>query len=638
MTLLSQRREVGEFKKRYKWMTLVVLASFAVLAARAIQLQVVSHDEYAQIARENVTKTITLPATRGLLRDTRGRVVAENRPAYNVYVTPQLLDPEEDVARVVQLMGLDAEARARFEQKLAEVPAHRRTHQIEMFTEITRDQVAALETHAADLPGVDVVAVPVRRYPYEHLGAHAIGYLNEVSAEDLDALEDQAYRAGDEIGRTGVEKAWEGYLRGRRGYRRVLVDVHGVPARSADPDEQRDQETREEPVAGRDLTLTLDMELMRTIDRAFRGHPSGAAVVVDVRTGRVRAMYSKPAYDLNELSGRLTRDRYVELEENPFRPLIDKTVYESYYPGSTYKPVSALAALGDSILDETSRVECPGFYEIGNRRFRCGSAHGDVDMRRALVQSCNVFFWRLAEQVGMDRLHRYSREFGLGAPTGIGINSEASGFVPTRQWYEDRGYRFMVGYTLNTAIGQGSTRVTLLQLAMSYAAVANGGTLYVPQLIERVSSPDGQLIEEFEPRIRRRVSLSREHLTYVVDGLYGVVNDPNGTAYDARVDGGVPVAGKTGTAQVARRAPRDGEDRNRAWYFNRDHAWFAGFAPAGDPEIAIVVLVEHGGGGGRYAAPIAMQIVQEHLGGDEEPTTASAEADSATVLARGGVR
>ena len=639
MNLLSQRREVGEFKKRYKWMALVVLVTFTVLLGRAIQLQVVQYEHYADIARENITKTITLPATRGLIRDTQGRVIAENRPAYNVYVTPQLLDAEGgDVDRIAELMGLSAEEKARFVEKIEEVPARRRTHQIEMFSEITRDQLAALETHATDLAAVDVVAVPVREYEYDHLGSHTIGYLNEVNAEDLVRLDGQGYRAGDTIGRTGIEHAWESYLRGRRGYRRVLVDVHGAQARAMDPEALREQETREEPVPGRDLTLTLDMELMRSIDRAFRGHPSGAAVVIDVRTGKVRAMYSKPSYDLNEMSGRLSEERYSELADNPFRPLIDKTLYESYFPGSTFKPLSALAALGDEVLDEDTRIDCPGYYEIGNRRFRCGSAHGDVDMRRALVVSCTVFFWKLAEQVGIDRLHRYAVDFGLGTPTGIGINSEASGFVPTREWYQDRGYRYMVGYTLNTAIGQGNTRVTLLQLAAAYAAIANGGTLYVPQVVERVSSPDGQVIEEFQPRIRRRVSLSREELTYVVDGLYGVVNDPNGTAYDARVEDGVPVAGKTGTAQVAHRQPREGEDPNRAWYFNRDHAWFAGFAPAGDPQVAIVVLVEHGGGGGRYAAPVAMQILQEYLGDDEDdPTTASAgESEQGdTVLARG---
>ncbi|MBW2461941.1 MAG: penicillin-binding protein 2, partial [Deltaproteobacteria bacterium] len=232
-----------------------------------------------------------------------------------------------------------------------------------------------------------------------------------------------------------------------------------------------------------------------------------------------------------------------------------------------------------------TRVDCPGFFEIGNDRKRCTSAHGEVDMRRAIVASCNVYFWTMALEVGLERLNRFGHDLGFGERTGVGINSEASGFLPSREWYTDHFGRFRVGYTLDAAIGQGNTRSTLVQLAMAYAAIANGGTLYVPQLIERVGSPDGQAIEEFEPRVRRRISVSPEHLAYVVDGLYGVVNDPNGTAFDARIEDGVPVAGKTGTAQVQRSRPRAGLDPGRAWFFNRDHAWFAGFAPAGAPVL-----------------------------------------------------
>ncbi len=620
MTMLSPRREVGEFKKRYKWMALVVLVVFGVLLGRMVQLQLIEYDHWEHIARDNITKTVLLPATRGLIRDTKGRVIATNRPSYNVYITPQLLDPETDVSRIAELMGLDAQQRKDFEKRLADVPLSRRTHEIAMFTDISRDQLAALETHERELPAVDVVAVPVRYYPYDSLAAHAIGYLNEVSAEDLEQLSGQGYHAGDMIGRMGVEKAWESYLRGRRGYRRVLVDSRGRVHQEPLGEEMR--QMHRDPVPGRDLTLTLDMDMMRSVQRAFRGHPSGAVVVVDVHTGRVRALYSKPSYDLNEMSGRLTPERFHELENNPFRPLIDKTVYESYYPGSTFKPISALAALGDHIVDPAVRVNCPGYYELGHRRFRCSEVHGDVDMRAALVQSCNVYFYHLGQEVGLDRIARYAGMFGLGSPTGIGINSETAGFIPTREWYIRRKKRFRLGYTLNAAIGQGNTRVTLLQLALAYAAIANGGTLYAPQLVERVSAPDGTVIEEFPPRVRRRLGVPAEDMTYVTDALYGVVNEEQGTAHEARIDGGIAVAGKTGTAQVAHRRPAKGEDPRRVWYFNQAHAWFAGFAPANDPQIAIVVLVEHGGAGGRNAAPIAMQVVQDYLG--SHTTTASA--------------
>jgi len=614
--LLSPRREVGEFRKRYKWMALVVTMVFVFLMSWMVKLQLIERGYWGDIAQENITKTLWLPATRGLVRDTRGRVIAANRPSYDVFITPQLLLPDEREL-LIDLMELEEEEVTALDERLADIPERRRLHSIEIFRDIDRDQLAALETHDSELRAVDVIARPVRTYPSGTLGAHAIGYLNEVNAEDLERASDQAdYRAGDEIGRTGVERAWESYLRGRRGHRRVLVDARGA-RQTHRPLMAEEREELQSPVPGSDLVLTLDMDLMRTVHRHFGGHPSGAAVVVEVKTGRVRALYSKPSYDLNDIVGGISRVEYRELEENPFRPLIDKTLYESYFPGSTFKPISALAALSDDVLDPSNRVECIGYYEIGNQRMRCTSSHGDVDMRGALVQSCNVYFYKLAEQVGLERLNRYARMFGLGERSGIGINSEARGFLATREWYEERFGRFRVGYTLNTAIGQGNTRATLLQLGLAYGALANGGTLYAPQLVESIREPDGTLIEEFEPQVRRRLDVEPEELEYIQEGMVGVVNAQNGTAYDARIPGGVEIAGKTGTAEIARGVPRPNLDPRRAWYFNRSHAWFAGYAPAHDPEVAIVVLVEHGGAGGRAAAPIGIQILQEYLGGDD---------------------
>ena len=619
MTILSPRREVGEFRKRYKWMALVVVLVFGGLLVRVATLQIAQGERWREAAVENITKTIPLRATRGIIRDRAGRVIADNRPSYEVYITPQLMS-EEDVALLADLMDLDTEEQDRFKARLDTImndpdQATRRTHQIEMFHDIDRDQLAALETHEPELPGVDVVARPVRTYPYGTLAAHAVGYLNEVNAEDLERHPERNYRAGDVIGRMGVERAFEDQLRGARGYRRIIVDARG--RRQQNVVGVASEETVEaEP--GLDVVLTLDMELMRTINRAFGGHPAGSAVVVEVNTGRVRALYSKPAYDLNDFSRGMSHAQYDELRENPFRPLIDKTLFESYFPGSTFKPFSALAGLGDDIVDPAQRVECIGYYEIGNQRMRCTSAHGDVDMRSALVQSCNVYFWKLAEQVGLERINTFARMFGLGERTGIGLNSEARGFLATREWYEERFGRFRVGYTLNTAIGQGNTRATLLQLGLAYGALANGGDLYEPRIVEEIRSPEGEVLEEVLPRVAHHLPIDPEDFEYVSEGLYGVVNPPNGTAYDAHIEGGVEVAGKTGTAEIAPGTPRGTHvDPAQAWYFNRSHAWFAGWAPARDPEVAVVVLVEHGGAGGRAAAPIAMRILQEYLGGRE---------------------
>ncbi|MBN1654027.1 MAG: penicillin-binding protein 2 [Deltaproteobacteria bacterium] len=615
MTMLSGRREVGEFKKHYKWMALVVFVTFGVLFVRLIYLQLITYSNWSAESHKNITKRIRLPATRGIIRDVNGVEVATNRAAYDVFITPQFLS-NDDLSRIAKLMGLSRQEAASLKKRIDQIPAHRRSHMIRFFEDITRDQLASLETHQRDFWGLDVVVVPVRRYPFKSLGAHAIGFLNEVNAEELQSLAKRGYAAGQRVGRSGLERAWESYLRGRDGELAVVVDVRGKEIALSAAARNKRQQTRE-PIPGRDLRLTLNMEMMRTVERAFRGHPSGAAVLVDVRTGRVRAMFSKPSYDLNEMSGKLSPERSKEIEENPFRPLIDKTTYESYFPGSTFKPFSALAALQDHILDTSTHFDCPGYYELGGRRFRCSDAHGEVDMRKAIIQSCNVYFYHLAEQTGLDRLARIAQDFGLGARTGIGINTEATGFIPTKQWYlKQYGNKFRVGFTLNEALGQGNTRVTLIQLAMAYSAIANGGTLYVPQLVQSVEAPGGVIIEEFQPRVRRRVSIDREHLSYMIDSLFGVVNDKKGTAFDVRIENGVPIAGKTGTAQVSYRRPSPGENPRRAGYYRRSHAWFVGFAPAPNPEYAAAVLVEHGGPGGKYAAPVAIQILQEVLSGE----------------------
>jgi penicillin-binding protein 2 len=634
MTLLSVRREVGEFRKRYKWMALVVLVSMSAVIVRLVQLQMFEHAHWVAEANNNITKHIRLPATRGLIRDHRGKLIAQNRPAYDVYMTPQLLD-RSHVDRIVKLMGGGQDQKNELISRLARIPERRRSHLVEIYSDISRDQFAALEMHRRELPGLKVVAVPVRTYPFAALGAHAIGFLNEVNAEDLERYPERSYQPGESIGRSGIEAAWESYLRGQDGELTVVVDVRGHEHESGARTQQH--ERRREPSPGRDLRLTLDFEIMKSLERAFRGHPSGAAVVVDVRTGRVRALYSKPAYDLNEIISGLSNERDAEMRASPFRPLIDKTVYETYFPGSTFKPISALAALQDGVLTASSRFDCGGFYQLGNRRFRCGHAHGEIEMRKAIVQSCNVYFYRLAEQVGLDRLTRLSRDFGLGSVTGLGINTEARGFVPTREWYMKRhDGRYRIGFTLNDAIGQGNTRVTLMQLAMVYAAIANGGTLYVPQLVQAVEAPDGSVIEEFPPRVRRRVSVDPQHLAFVIDGMFGVVNDLNGTAYEARIAGGVPVAGKTGTAQVSRGKLPGGVDVANAWFYRRSHAWFAGFAPADDPELAIVVLVEHGGPGGKYAAPIAIRALHEALGSATGTASGAGRGAQASTPGHGG--
>lgn len=634
MRVLVQRADLGEFRRRYRWMLLVVLMAFMLLTGRLLQLQLVQGEEHRAQALRNVVGRITLATTRGVIRDSQGKVLAANRPSYNVYVVPAVIDMKRTWPEVVRVLGLqeveakeleqkinnirkDADERRKQEQRggSKEQPQGRDWQQTLLKMDVSRDVVAALKTEEADLQGVDVLAVPVRYYPFGELSAHLVGYMREVDAEDLERLEDRGYRAGDRVGAIGIERRWESYLKGQRGWEKVLRGPRAMRDQEALKERYLDPPFREEPTPGRDVSLTVDIELQAAIERAMRGQLAGAVVVIDVRSGRLLAALSKPSFDNNVLSGGSgvdsVREAFNRLINDPLKPTLDKTISAAYPPGSTYKPFSALASLGDGLIDPSAKVDCRGGYEYGKRYFRCTGVHRNVDLHEAIVQSCNTYFYALGDRIHIDRLANIGLDFGFGVKTGIGTNPESRGRMPTRAWYARRykGEGFRGGFTLLAAIGQGATTVTVMQLALAYAALANGGTLYQPQVVRSIETSNGTIVQEFPPRVRRIVSIDPANLKLISEALEGVVTEKEGTANKERIEG-VSIAGKTGTAQMTHVTPR-GVDPDKVWYFNRDHAWFAGYAPAQAPEIAIVVLVEHGGGGGKNAVPVAMRVVKD---------------------------
>jgi len=544
--------------------------------------------------------------------------LAASRPSYNVYVVPKELNLEQTWPRVVQLMGLDALEANRLRARIVELSRdeRRKDQQMLLAVNVDRDVVATLETHDSELPGVDVVSVPVRYFPFGELGAHLIGYMREVDSADLSDLESRGYRAGDRIGAVGIERRWESYLRGRRGWRKVLRAMRHMNDREELEAKYLDEPRRVSPVPGRDISLTVDVEMEQAIERAMHGQLAGAVVVVDVRTGRILAAMSKPSFDPNSTSGGAgldaARDAFRRYYADPLKPMLDKTISAAYPPGSTFKPFTALAALEQGIIDPSTQVDCHGGFEYGKRFFRCTGSHGKVNLHSALVRSCNSYFYSIGahENMQLDTLAKMGMSFGFGVKTGIGTNPESRGRIPTRSWYTRR-YKgaFRGGFTLLAAIGQGATTVTVLQLALAYAALANAGTLYQPQVVRSIETSDGTIVQEFPPRVRRIISMDSHQLELIKDGLHGVVIEREGTAHAESLPG-VDMAGKTGTAQVSHVTPK-GVDTDRMWYFNRDHAWFAGYAPANAPEIAIVVMIEHGGGGGKNAVPVASRVVQE---------------------------
>lgn len=617
MAILVQRSDVGEFRRRYRWLALVVFIAFFTFAIRLFVLQVQNGDLHDAEARRNIIGETRLATTRGVIRDSLGRVLASNRPSYNVHVVPSKLELESTWPRLVELMGMTGAEAAELEEELREIlekGGPRIDHQTLLKVDVSRDVVAAIETHRMELEGVRVVPSPVRTYPHGSLGAHIIGYMREVDAETLAEHPEADYRAGDRFGAVGVERRWESYLRGQRGFRRYI-------RKKARRERVEDLEKRylgdghdQEPAPGRDISLTLDIELVRSAERAMRGHLAGALVVVDVRTGRILAALSKPSFDPNVVSGGGGKDAIVDAfrryYSDPLKPTLDRTISAAYPPGSTYKPFSAISGLESGLIEARGQVDCRGGLEYGKRYFRCTGVHKHVNLHEALVQSCNTYFYDLGTRIQIDDLADVGSRFGFGAKTGIGVNPEARGRMPTRAWYTRR-YRgaFRGGFTLLAAIGQGATTVNVLQLALAYGALANGGTLYRPQIVRSIETSDGTVVQDFAPRVRRLVELDLGHLNMITRGLTDVVTDRDGTAHAARISG-VDLAGKTGTAQVSQ-VSHEGLEQSEIQYFNRDHAWFAGYAPSASPEIAIIVLVEHGGGGGKNAVPVAMKVVQD---------------------------
>jgi penicillin-binding protein 2 len=468
------------------------------------------------------------------------------------------------------------------------------------------------EVRLGDLPGVAVRRAKTRHYEFEDMAAHFLGYVNELSPAELEELREQGYRLGDTIGRRGVEKSFEAELRGTDGREAVIVDSKGRPHLSQLAMQLQDRFAREEPIAGGRVYTTIDLDLQRVAEKSFPGR-AGAVVMLEVHTGRVLVMTSTPSFNPNLVTGFFDPREKKRLDENKtMRPWRFRAIQDFFAPGSTMKPITSIAALENHALGETEAINCPGAFHLGATRFRCfkEAGHGPLILIHAIERSCDVFFYTLGARMGLDAIARVGLDLGLGTRTGIPLDGESNGIMPTQRWYKEHlpeGYT--LGAAVNVAVGQGATSVTPIQLAVVYGTIANGGQVYEPQIGLRIEPSGGGPPIEIPPKLRREVQIPKRILDLVHEGLRRVVNEGGGTAYSRRLKD-ISVSGKTGTAQVAKFTRARGTKLDTVPYEMRDNAWFASYAPSNDPEVVVVVLNEHGGFGGNAAAPAAMATIE----------------------------
>jgi penicillin-binding protein 2 len=578
---------------------------FLGLGSRFWYLQVLRASEYKLRAEANQMREISLLAPRGVVFDRHGRVLAENRPSFNLTIE-NMPAPTATIGRVAALLSTPAD------DMLARAEEARRRSPFAPFLakeDLSYHEVAWIEARQLELPETEIQFVPRRYYPGGSLAAHVLGHVGRISPEQFERREFQGASPNDYVGQSGVEFVYNQALMGQNGIERVVVNSRGLRERSL---------ARTPPRWGDSIDLTLDLDLQRAAEEAL-GANTGAVVALDPRSGEILALLSSPSFDPNLFSGRFDSRQWKALAEGPDQPLSNRAIQGRYAPGSVFKLVVAAAALEEGVVSPDTRFFCPGWVRLYGTTFHCHLAggHGWVDLHQALVRSCNVYFWNAGVKLQIDRIARYARALGLGAPTGIDLPHEVSGLVPEPEWKRRvRDEPWYAGETASVAVGQGAVLVTAVQLAQLSAIIATGGDLYGPHLFARtrparLAGGDGEREEPGAPK--RRIPFRPSTWRGLQDALWSAVNE-GGTGYAARVEG-VDVCGKTGTAQVASRVNVARDPASRPEHL-RSHAWFVGFAPRSLPEVAIAVLVEHGGSGAQGAAPIAGELFRAYFRGE----------------------
>ncbi|WP_136798121.1 penicillin-binding protein 2 [Desulfosediminicola ganghwensis] len=603
----SERDEeaVDLLRRRLLGGVAVIIPFFSIIISRLWSLQILHGDDYKEHAYSNRVRVQEIAAPRGHILDRKGREIVTNRPSFNVVLMREdSHDIEEVLKRLAPVLKEDISLLWERIRKSSGVP---RYLPITLKEDIDWQTLAYIENHNQEFPGIRIEVKPVRVYEYGNLASNTIGYLGVISKAELEKSDQKIYSGTDLVGKQGLEKLREADLRGGKGHRYIEVDARGF---------ERKQLKQIDPLPGNQIYLTIDAELQKVAENLMdRDERAGAVVAMEVKTGRLLVLATTPSIVLDQFIGGISHKNWNALRDNPQHPLLNKIVQANYPPGSTYKMVIGLAGLAKGLVDRETKIYCPGHYSLGNKTYRCWkhSGHGSVNLEEALEQSCDVYFYQLGQWLGVDTIAEYAKKFGLGEKTGVEMEHEKSGLVPTKNWKRQRyGERWHDGETVIVAIGQGYNLATPIQLTVMTAALAANGKRMQPQLIEKVVDPSGEVTDTFEPIVVADEKFDSRFMDIIHQGMVDVVHGKKGTARKIAIDG-LTIAGKTGTSQVVRVAKYRGLKDDDIPYNYRDHALFTCYAPADDPEIALTVIVEHGLGGSSTAAPIAKVVLEKYF-------------------------
>jgi len=595
------------YKQRIIGVIVCVLAAFSILLVRLFFLQVIKGEEFGRLSENNSIRLQNIDPSRGMIFDREGWLLVDNRPSFDVSIILKDARPVKETIK--KLSGYIKFPADELSMKIASKKDISFYKPVLLKQDIGRNTMAAVEVHKYELPGIVVNAMPRRHYINRQSAAHLIGYLGEINPGELSSGKFPGCRQGDLIGKFGAEKAYESFLRGKRGGRQVEVNSVGQVIKVLKTVDSH---------PGYNFYLTIDQAVQEKAEALLEG-VVGAAVAMEPATGQILALVSNPSFDQNSFVSGMSIDQWDSLTSDPLKPLTNRVVQGEYAPASTYKIVTAIAGLEEGIIDENTTFTCPGYYKFKGREYRCWkkAGHGTMSIVKALAQSCDVFFYNVGQRVGVDRLAWYANECGLGLETGINLDHEMRGLIPTAEWKKRRfGIEWQEGETLSIAIGQGFNLVTPLQMVTLISAVANGGNRYRPEILKHIETAEGKIVRESKPQRIGRLPVSSKTLELVKQGLWEVVNYEKGTARGARIHG-LDVSGKTGTGQVISRKEDEDETEEELPDHLKPHAWFVAYAPSENPEIAVAVIVEHGEHGSGTAAPVAREMIKTYLRGDK---------------------